>query len=321
MSAGTLLLSTVTSASLFILIRVLTGLGTGLMLPLALILVTKYGDKRGWFANMVTMIFALATGVTFGPGLGGWLNGLFGWRLLYLAISILAALLLLFYFLSKKQSREDRQHVIKLPGASNLVKRNKYIYTFAYLTGVFHSGVFVWIGNYFATHYVLDEFNTANTLSILGVPGLITAIFMFCYKLDKKVIKILYAGFALTFAGIIILATDVPLFFAQCLLVLISIGFSCTQPLFIGILKMPARQWYAVRPIAIGSGILFAGYGSGPLIMIALPGTGSIVAICFFAGLIIAMCIVSQQIWKAPPPERRHSASAKSRGKDHLINA
>ncbi len=297
---GTYLLSMATSATVFLLIRALTGFGTGAMLPSALLLAIRPDRKKRSLNHSVLIIFALAAGMTFGPSLGGWLNGLIGWLGLYRLISVLAALLFLIYFLKdRKESREGiAPFEMKVDPTSRSDWKSWYIYSFVYLTGVFHSGVFVWISYYFTTQYGLDEFHIATDLFIFGLPGFVVNILLYRYQLDKKVITILYVALGLTIAGLLILMGNLPLWLAECLLGILSIGFGCSQPLFIGILKLPRKGASLIRPVATGSGILFAGYGSGPLMMIALVSLDLGAAIIFLILLVLALAYISRRVWK-----------------------
>jgi hypothetical protein len=92
---------------------------------------------------------------------------------------------------------------------------------------------------------------------------------------------------------------NLPLWLAECLLGIMSVGFGCSQPLFIGILKLPPRSNSILRPAAIGSGLLFAGYGSGPLMMIALLSVDLGVAMYWLIGLVLALAYISAHVWKA----------------------
>ncbi|NCD72477.1 MFS transporter [Mucilaginibacter agri] len=298
---GTLLLSTVKSAGWFLLIKVLTGLGTGAMLPSVLIMATNCDVETGSLKNLTFIIFALATGMTLGPSTGGWLNESLGWRSIYCLVGVVAGFLCLLFLLDKSNKLLDQQNGgLHYPTLNKPDKQARYIYTFVFLTGVFHSGVFVWVSYYFTTQYGLDEFSVANVLFIFGLPGLVISILMHIYRIDNEVIKVLYPGFLLTLAGLFILMMNVDLWLAKCLLAIISVGFSCTQPLFIGIIKLPRPGISVARPLAKGCGILFAGYGIGPVIMLALLDAPKTVGLGFLVLLVVALAIVSPRIWNFP---------------------
>jgi predicted MFS family arabinose efflux permease len=297
--AGTYLLSMAWSANAFLLIRALTGFGTGAMLPSALLLAIRPHDKQRSLKGMVLIIFALATGMTFGPSLGGWLNGLIGWQGLYRLIGILAALLFLLHCLKDKQEKPERilQYKRKTAKSSAMDWKNSYIYSFVYLTGVFHSGVFVWISYYFSTQYGLDEFHIATDLFIFGLPGFVVTLLMHYYQLDKKVLSTLYIALGLTIAGLLLLMGNLPLWMAECLLGIMSVGFGCSQPLFIGILKLPRPGISVIERVSKGTGLLFAGYGSGPLIMIALLSVSLGAGTFFLIVLVLALAYSSRRVW------------------------
>jgi len=301
MSLGSAALSTVKSAEVFLLCRVLTGLGTGTMLPAALIIATRSVDKKKSFINMIAIILYLATGMTFAPSIGGWLNESVGWRYLYQVTGILTAGIWFLYtlFINKNHAHNYRQqYMVKGLSGLQLIRKGKNIYSFVFLSGVFHSGLFVWISYYFTTQYKLNENEIATALLILGLPGYIATLLMLRYHLDAKVIRILYSGLALTIAALFTMMLNVPLWLAECLLAVMSIGYCFTQPLFIGILKLPLGGISAGRLIAVGSGILFAGYGTGPLMMAALINANKDFAIGFFVFLVITMGVLSRKIWR-----------------------
>ncbi|MCC8408552.1 MFS transporter [Mucilaginibacter sp. UR6-1] len=309
--AGALLLSLARSAEAFLLIRAFTGLGTGMMLPSALMLAPA-GKKSGALGSLIMVMFALGAGMTFGPSLGGWINALAGWRILYHIIAILTAMLILAACLNKKRGKvmvELQNPTHKATDIFRIIWKSRYIYLFVYLTGIFHSGVFVWISNYFTVQYGQNEYHIANDLMVFGLPGLAVTFMLYRYHLDTRVLKILYAGLGLTIAGLIILMTNLPLWLAECLLAAMSVGFSCSQPIFIGILRMPA----SVKPLATGSAVLFAGYGSGPLIIIALLDIHMGAAMAFLVVLVMALAVVSRLVWRQP------AIHLKSRG--HFIRA
>jgi len=297
---GTWFLSMANSAGVFLFLRALTGFGTGIMLPTALLLAIWPANKKRSADHMVLIIFALATGMTFGPSLGGWLNGVIGWRCLYQLAGMLAGLLFFMYFLG--DARDPHQVLPSLKGnvqASSISDRNsRYIYSFVFLTGVFHSGVFVWITSYFTTHYKVDEFHISTDLFIFGLPGFLVSLLMYYYQLDRKVINILYFSLGLTVAGILVLMWNLPLWLAESLLGVISVGFGCSQPLFIGIIKLPPRRISLLRPVALGSGLLFAGYGCGPLFMTAFLSLNLGAAMFFLIVLVLALAFISRRVWK-----------------------
>jgi len=299
MALGNYLLSHVHSAGTFLLIRTLIGLGTGALLPMVILNYICHTQKPKSLERIVPVIFAIAIGMTFSPSFGGWLNGIFGWRVLYQYLSILCAVLFMICLLSKSQNFKS----IYLPkDKSNNIKAEErtagFIYSFTFLTGIFHSGVFVWISHYFTLQYGLNEFEIATELFIFGVPGFVLSFTMHYFQLDKKTITILYAAMGVTISGLILLWGNLPLGIAECLLAIISMGFGCSQPLFVGLIKIPQAGESLLTPAALGAGFLFGGYGSGPLVMSALLAFDISSGLLFLILTVIALAYISLRVWK-----------------------
>jgi len=305
MSSGSLLLSTVGSAEVFLLNRMLTGVGTGTMLPSALVLATRSADKKESFSNMIRIILSLATGMTFAPSIGGWLNESLGWRSLFQVVGMISALLwLLFIMFNIRNKSISYRQIRMVERESNLhiIWKGRKIYSFVFLSGVFHSGVFVWISYYFTLQYKLGAYDLGTALFIFGLPGLTVAILLFRMNQDTSGVRILYSGLALTILGLLVMMQHLPLWLAECLLALMSLGFSLSQPLFIGILKLPKAGLSAGTLFAIGSGILFAGYGSGPLIMAALLESQKYAGIGFLVFVVIVMAGLGSYVTSGTHP-------------------
>jgi predicted MFS family arabinose efflux permease len=270
------------------------------MLPSALLLALRPSAPKRSLQPMVLVIFALATGMTFGPSIGGWLNGLLGWRWLFRGIALLAALLFLCYLIKnwRDSARGLAVYRMKAAARSKSNWKRSYSYTFIYLTGVFHSGVFVWISYYFSTQYGLDEFQIATELFIFGLPGFLLTLVMYFFQMDKKVLRTLYIALGVTGACLSVFLQHLPLWLAECVLGIMSLGFGCSQPLFIGLLKMPRADVSPVGPVAKGSGLLFGGYGSGPLIIIPLLELDLNAAMLFLILLLLALAYISRRVWK-----------------------
>lgn len=303
LSISTFMLSKSASAEVFLLIRMITGIGTGMMLPAALVLAVRPQREKPNLNYMALIIFALAIGMTFGPSLGGWLNRMVGWRSLYVVVGTLAAILFCIYLIGRLRSPFSAYLAPYDNRKMLLGSQNRTVNGFIYLTGLFHSGVFVWISHYFVTHYQLDEFHIATDLFIFGLPGLLVSMLMHFYYINKKITTILYLTFGLTISGLLILMGNLPLWLAECLLGVMSVGFGCSQPLFIGILEIPSVGFPNIAPVAKGSAILFAGYGSGPLFLIVLLKIDLGVALTFLVILVLLLAYLARHIWRIPIPK------------------
>ncbi|MDN3588654.1 MFS transporter [Pedobacter aquatilis] len=299
MALGNYLLSHVHSAGTFLLIRTMIGFGTGALLPMVILNYVCHTQKSKSLERIVPVIFAIAIGMTFSPSFGGWLNGIFGWRVLYQYLSMLCATLFVICLLSK--SRNFRSVYLPQNKSNNVKAEDRtagYIYCFTFLTGIFHSGVFVWISHYFTLQYGLSEFEIATELFIFGVPGFALSFTMHYFELDKKTTTILYAAMGVTISGLMLLWVNLPLGMAECLLAIISMGFGCSQPLFVGLIKIPQAGESLLTPAALGAGFLFGGYGSGPVIMFALLAFDISSGLLFLILTVIALAYISRRVWK-----------------------
>ncbi|WP_162276966.1 MFS transporter [Mucilaginibacter pedocola] len=307
MAVGALLLSGAGSAESFLLVRALTGLATGIMLPAAIVAVTRQSNKAMALRSMITLIFFMATGMVFGPCIGGWLNKIIGWPYLYRFIAFVSAGLWFMHLWCSKAHipTAHKSTAVHEQLPLHIVRQVQYTYAFTFLSGMFHSGVFVWVSVYFHSVYQISEAETANALLVFGLPGLIITILMFVYHWDTKVIRLLYWGLIVTIAGLFIMLLHVPLWMAECLLALMSVGYCFSQPLFIGVLKLPVSGIAAGRLIALGCAALFAGYGIGPLLMGWLLNTGQHIATGSLIVMAIVLAVLSAKVWQPAEIQQR----------------
>ncbi|WP_426329014.1 MFS transporter [Pedobacter sp. R-06] len=299
MALGCYLLSISETAFFFLITRALVGFGTGALLPMTILHNVCHTKKPKSLERIVPVVFALAMGMTFSPSIGGWLNGVFGWRMLYLCLSILCTLFLILCLLKKVEKFIPPGILIENSGDVKSFERNAgFIYSFSFLTGLFHSGVFVWISHYFTVQYRLNESEIATELFIFGFPGFALSFLFHHLQMDKKMITFLYATMGLTILGLLLLWGDLSLGLAECLLAVISIGFGCSQPLFMGLVKLPQGRQTLLSPAAHGTGFLFGGYGIGPLVMFALLSINLSTGLLFLISTVAALAYISIRIWK-----------------------
>jgi predicted MFS family arabinose efflux permease len=304
-SMGCFMLAGAQSAGFFLLVRALTGIATGGIIPISLILVSKHPDhsKRG--NGMMIIIFSLATGMTFAPVTGGWLNHIIGWRILYIGLGALSFLV----FLSATKLRNMLNHgnmgtnaiypvleyIIRILKNRKFRKANVFIY----LTGTFHSSVFVWISYYFTNRYQLDEQQLAVALLIFGLPGLLVVMTMARQPRQSRVEPQLYIGLFLVTFSILALLLTIPFWLSVVLIATLSVGYNLTQPLFIGIIKGPLNNRAARVAACIGCGVLFLGYGTGPLFVLFLLHYGRMLTLTFLGILQLMFFFFSLRVWSS----------------------
>jgi predicted MFS family arabinose efflux permease len=153
----TALTATAQSAAQLILWRLLTGLGASGVVPLALALMghlfpyEQRGRPLGWLFG------AMAGGMAVGSTFGALLEPFIGWRGMFLGVSVLSAGVLGLLWPSRHllggpppaptgTVRELLATYRSFLGAG----RGRRTYAYVLLNAIFHSGVFTWLGLYFA---------------------------------------------------------------------------------------------------------------------------------------------------------------------------
>lgn len=98
-----------TNFLLLIVGRILQAAGTGILLPCLQIIIFSQlpAGKRGSMMGMIGLVLAAAPAV--GPTLGGWQTDVFGWRSIFLLLTVLGVILLVItiFFMGSYGRRED----------------------------------------------------------------------------------------------------------------------------------------------------------------------------------------------------------------------
>lgn len=93
--------------------------------------------------------------------------------------------------------------------------------------GIYHSGVYTWLGLYLSQRYDMDALNIGPTILGYGIPGL-----LFSALIGRAVDR--WGRRWLIPAGLIMI-TDIPPVGTTIALLVLSLGYDLTQPLFVGI--------------------------------------------------------------------------------------
>ncbi len=233
----TLLTACAQTATQLIVLRVVSGVCAGGIIPIALALIGdlfpygKRGNAMGWIFG------AIAGGVAFGSTFGAALNPLIGWRWEFvgLAVANLGIFFLAFrYRRLLDTSTAGVTHGIPetLSGYFNLLKDPRALrtYSFIFLNGVFHSGVFSWLGLYFARRYQLGDFGIGLALLGYGLPGMVLAPVLGRFADRRGRNRIIPAGLFLGALCATLLALHLPLVFAAIVVTALSFGFDMSHP-------------------------------------------------------------------------------------------
>lgn len=302
--------------SSLLLIRLLTGLGASGVVPIALALLGDLypyharGRPLGWLFG------AMAGGMAFGSATGVMLEPFITWRGLFLGIAVLGAALfaLLLPHRSLLQGSPTRARAslgAVLTGYWQLLGSGRARRTYGYvlLNSVFHSGVYTWLGLYFAQRYGLDEVGIGLALLGYGVPGFLLGpvIGRAADRWGRRRLVPLGLAIGGVSAAALALASPPPLLVAKVLVVTLSLGYDMTQPLFAGIVTDLSPN----KGQAMGLNVftLFTGFGLGSLIFGGLLGLGLSATLALFGLVELLLAAAAIPLFRAEsacwPPVRR----------------
>lgn len=250
--------------------RLLTGIGASGVVPMALAWTGRSysyeerGRPLGWIFG------AMAGGGAFGASAGVILESYIGWRMLFLGVSILGVLTwtvlwLAFRNLGDVLMEKQKLTLTKvLNGYKALFsgRRGKIAYTYVLLNGIFHAGVFTWLGLYFEESFGLSGASIGFAIIGYGFPGFILGPFIGKLVDKKGRNKLLPIGLAISALSAIILSFNIPLYVATIAVVLLSLGYDLTQPLLAEIITEIGKERTG-QAMSLNVFMLFIGFGLG----------------------------------------------------------
>lgn len=306
----------VRSADEMTLLRILTGLGASGVVPLALALVgdlypfRERGRPLGWLFG------AMAGGMAIGSTVGVILEPFISWRGLFFGTSALGAIVLLgllpFKSLIGGAAANTANGVKPSLGAilsayKSLLStaRGARTYLYVFINAVFHSGIFTWLGFYFAQRYGLGEIGIGLALLGYGIPGFLLGpvIGRLADRFGRN--RLIPIGLLIAGASAAALALDLPLIAAALLVTLLSLGYDLTQPLLAGIVTDLGQQ----RGQAMGLNvfILFVGFGIGSLVFSRALGFGINAALVAFGALALLAGTVAIRLFYSETPATKNA--------------
>jgi predicted MFS family arabinose efflux permease len=313
MVATTAGMATSRSAGQLMAWRILAGAATGGVAPIALAL---FGDlfefkERG---RAIGWIFgAIAGGMAFGSTMGALLNPFLGWRLVLVITAALEVVVLLVAFQHQRLLEGHRgEHP---PGLAAIAKgylalysswRGRRTYAYILLNGMFHSGIFSWLGVYFHRRYGLSDVGIGLALLGYGVPGMLLGptIGHLADRIGRR--RIIPLGFIVAGTAGLLFVPIIPLWCAVLAATLLSLGFDMSHPLLAGIITSldPKRRGQAMGMNAF---ILFMGFGLGALVFqlgMQLPG-GLSAALLLFGSIQVIAGFIAIRVFQTEHAQRQ----------------
>jgi predicted MFS family arabinose efflux permease len=233
-----LLLSFAATAQELIGLRILSGFGTGGIVTIALAYV---GDRYPYMIQgrpMGEMFGAVAAGMGLGSSFGPILNPLVGWRNEFRALACGFAVIALFIaaraqsFREAAQRRSDGWHKIVLEYLFVVHSpRGRRTMAFIFCNGVFHGGVFAWLGLLVASRYHLGDLGIGIVLAGYGLPDLLFGGTIGGWGDNYGRRYVIPLGFLWAGACALLLGLPVSRMAAALIITAISVGFEATHPL------------------------------------------------------------------------------------------
>lgn len=312
----TALTATAQSASQMIVWRLLTGLGASGVVPMSLALVGDLYPQNQRGRALGLLFAAMEGGMAFGSTAGAILEPIVGWRMLFIGTAVLTAgvfgLLLRFGSLPKASSSRSLPSLQSVfLGYRNLLatKRGFRTYSYVFWNGIFHSGVYMWLGLYFSQRYNLGEIGIGLAILGYGVPGLLFGP-MIGRAADRWGRRRLIApGLGVAVIGVALLIPQVPLLLAVAAVTIISLGYDLTQPLFAGIVTELGRKQQGGQAMGLNVSALFIGFGIGSLLFGEALRLGFVAALAIFAAVQVLATIAAIPLFRSEVPKREPSKS------------
>ncbi|WP_233154238.1 MFS transporter [Scytonema sp. HK-05] len=300
--------TTAQSASQLIFWRFLTGLCASGVIPLALTLIgdiypyERRGRPMGWIFG------AMAGGMAFGSTFGALLEPLITWRGIFIGVGILGALVLSLLYLKRhllgNATRSTTNNIRDLLTTYKMLLgsgRGQQTYAYVLLNGIFHSGVYTWLGLYFQQRYGLGEVGIGLALLGYGVPG-----FLLGPMIGRAVDRwgrswLLPTGFAIAGVAAAILMFHLPLVVAAVAVTLLSLGYDMTQPLLAGIVTSLGGK-RGGQAMGLNVFTLFIGFGVGSFLFGEVLRLGLNVALFLFAAIILVAALAAIPLFRSEAP-------------------
>jgi predicted MFS family arabinose efflux permease len=217
--------------------RILSGVGCGGIVTIALAIV---GDRYPYAVQgrpMGRMFGAIAAGIGFGSTLGPILNPILGWRNEFRVLACVCCLGAVFVFKNARSviavhirpssfGQVIREYLIVLE-----TPRGGRTMVFIFCNGAFHGGIFAWLALLLTRRYHLHDAGIGLALAGYGLPGIFfgTTIGRWGDRYGRR--YVVPFGFLWAAACAFLLLPHSPRFVAALVITALSVGFDATHPL------------------------------------------------------------------------------------------
>lgn len=295
------LTATAHSVKALLIWRVATGVGASGLVPLGLALIGALYPYEARGRPLGLLFGAMAGGMAAGSTLGAVLEPVLGWRGVFVAVGALTlpvgALLIRDRRLldTGLRTRGTLGDLVKAYQA--LVARGLRTYAFVFTNATFHSGVFTWLGLYFARRYGLGEVGIGLALLGYGVPGFVLgpAIGRAADRWGRR--WLVPAGLAVAATAALLLALSIPLAAAALAVTALSLGYDMTQPLLAGIVTRLGGP-RGGQAMGLNVFLLFTGFGLGSLTFGVAMRLGFTTALVLFGSIQLLTALLAVSLFR-----------------------
>ncbi len=311
------LTATAQTASQMATWRLLTGIGASGVIPLTFALIGDLFpfDQRG--SKLGLVFAAMEGGMAAGSAGGTILEPCIGWRMLFVGTAVAAGLVL--WRLQRYGALFDEAKAQKLPtirqvfqGYSGVLRTFRGQRTYAYVlwNGIYHAGVFTWLGLYLSQRFDMNALNIGLTILGYGIPGL-----LFSTLIGRAVDRwgrrwLVPAGLLMAALAGLVMIFDISPTETTIAVLVLSLGYDLTQPLFVGIVTDLGDDDNLGQTMGLKVFTLFTGFGVGSLIFGELLDFGFGWSLAIFGGIqLVAGLLAVLFFWQEVPWRRSHIAS------------
>ncbi|EDM37872.1 major facilitator superfamily MFS_1 [Pedobacter sp. BAL39] len=278
-SLFTLLTAFVDGINQMIFLRLLTGIGAAGIAPTTISWIsdTYPYEKRG---HALGIFFgSMAGGTAFGASTGSLITALIGWHWLFIGVAIIGIVVFTLILIQQKNifgktqtMTETKEKILVSFHKILSTGRARRTYFYVLFNGMFHSGIFAWLGYFFYKNYGLNQLHIGLALLGYGIPGLLFGPLLGRLADRYGRNKIIPLGLFLSAVTVLLLSQSLSLAISCVLVALLSLGFDLSHPLFAAIVTtFSSKKGAATGLFAF---FLFSGYGLGSLVLSLIVNIG-----------------------------------------------